>query len=118
MGRLYLGTKVFSEMIDEAPRDAAYALRAAGASPAQVFLFGLVPRVFAELCSYSIYRFECGLRAATILGFFGIPTLGFYLGSAFDNLHYREVWTYLYALFALVIVFEWWSGRLRRELVS
>ena len=42
----YSGTlaKVFSEMIDEAPRDAATALRAAGASPLQVFFVGLLPQ--------------------------------------------------------------------------
>ena len=36
----YGGTlaKVFSEMVDEAPRDAAHALRAAGATPLQVYL--------------------------------------------------------------------------------
>lgn len=108
--------KIFSEMVDEAPSRAAEALRSSGASPVQVFLFGLVPLVFADLCSYAIYRFECALRSSAILGFFGIPTVGYYLRLSFENLHYHEVWTYLYALFALVILVDAWSGRLRREL--
>ena len=110
--------KIFAEMIDEAPDRAAEALRSAGASPTQVFLFGLVPTVFADLCSYAIYRFECALRSSAILGFFGIPTLGYYLKLSFENLHYHEVWTYLYALFALVLLVDAWSGRLRRELTA
>ncbi|MCZ6788317.1 MAG: ABC transporter permease subunit, partial [Planctomycetota bacterium] len=94
----YGGTlaKVFSEMIDEAPRDAAYALRASGASPMQVFAFGLLPRALPDMTAYAFYRFECALRASAILGFFGFPTLGYYIAASFENLYYREVWTYLY----------------------
>ncbi len=116
----YGGTlaKVFSEMIDEAPRDAAHALRSSGASPAAVFVFGLLPRALPDMIAYSLYRFECALRSAAILGFFGFPTLGYYLKLSFENLHYGEVWTYLYTLFALIVVVDWWSGALRRRFLA
>ncbi len=116
----YGGTlaKVFSEMIDEAPRDAAYALRASGASPMQVFAFGLLPRALPDMTAYAFYRFECALRASAILGFFGFPTLGYYIAASFENLYYKEVWTYLYALFLLVALVDWWSGALRRRLTA
>lgn len=116
----YTGTfaKVFSEMIDEAPRDTARALRAAGASPLQVFAFGLLPRALPDLSAYALYRFECGLRSAAVLGFFGIPTLGLAIEESCENAYYGEVWTYLYTLFALVVVFDAWSGALRRRLVA
>lgn len=110
--------KVFSEMIDEAPRDAAEALRAAGAAPLQVFFFGLFPRAFPDICAYAFYRFECSLRASAVLGFFGFTTLGYYIAASFENLHYGEVWTYLYTLIALVIVVDVWSAGLRRRLVA
>ena len=109
--------KVFSEMIDEAPRDAANALRAAGASPLQMFLFGLLPRALPDMIAYAFYRFECALRSSAILGFFGFPTLGYFVAASFENLHYGEVWTYLYSLFALVLFVDAWSGALRRRLV-
>lgn len=116
----YSGTlaKVFSEMIDEAPRDAAVALRGAGASPLQVYLFGLLPRALPDLAAYAIYRFECALRSSAILGFFGYPTLGYFIAVSFENLHYGEVWTYLYVLVGLVVVLDWWSGAVRRRLVG
>ncbi len=110
--------KVFSEMIDEAPRDAAYALRASGASPMQVFAFGLLPRALPDMTAYAFYRFECALRASAILGFFGFPTLGYYIAASFENLYYKEVWTYLYVLFLLVALVDWWSGALRRRLTA
>ncbi len=116
----YAGTlaKVFSEMLDEAPRDSALALRAAGASPAVVFLFGLLPRALPDMAAYAFYRFECALRSSAILGFFGYPTLGYYIAASFENLYYGEVWTYLYTLILLVAVADWWSGALRRRLVG
>jgi len=49
---------------------------------------------------------------------FGFPTLGYSIAASFENLYYGEVWTYLYALFALVLVMDWWSGALRRRLVT
>lgn len=116
----YGGTlaKIFSEMVEEAPHDAALALRGAGAGPLQVFVFGLVPRAAPDLAAYSFYRFECAVRSAAVLGFFGFPTLGYAIAQSFENLHYREVWTYLYALVALVVAIELWSGALRRRFVA
>ncbi len=116
----YTGTfaKVFSEMIDEAPRGPALALRASGARPVHVFLFGLLPQALPDILAYTFYRFECGLRSSAVLGFFGYPTLGYFLSASFENLYYGEVWTYLYALVALVLAMEWWSGALRKRFVA
>ena len=116
----YTGTlaKVFSEMVDETPRQAGAALTGGGASPMQSYLFGLVPLAVPDMLGYLFYRFECALRSSAVLGFFGFPTLGYYIAASFENLYYGEVWTYLYFLFGLILVVDWWSGRLRRELVS
>ncbi len=116
----YGGTlaKIFAEMVEEAPRDAANALRGAGAGPLQVYFFGLVPRAGPDLASYSFYRFECAVRSAAVLGFFGFPTLGYAIAQSFENLHYGEVWTYLYMLIALVVAIELWSGALRKRFVA
>lgn len=110
--------KVFSEIIDETPRDAAYALRASGAPATHVFMAGLLPRALPDMITYACYRLECGMRSSAVMGFFGIPTLGYYLAPAFDEQHYREVWTYLYALILLLVFMDWWSGYIRRKLMG
>lgn len=110
--------KVFSELIDEAPRDAAAALAAAGARPAQVYLFGLVPRALPDMGAYALYRFECALRSSAVLGFFGPETLGKFIKQSWDENHYGEVWTYLYTLFALIALADWWSGAMRRRFAA
>ncbi len=114
----YAGTlaKVFSEMIDEAPRNTALALRGIGASNAQVFLFGLLPRAVPDMGSYAFYRLECALRSSAIIGFFGPGTLGRYIRDSWDENLYDQLWTYLYLLFALILLVEWWSGALRKRL--
>jgi phosphonate transport system permease protein len=116
----YGGTlaKVFSEMVDEAPRDTADALRGAGASPLQVYFVGLVPRALPDLTAYAFYRFECAIRSAAIMGFFGISTLGAYIKASFEGTNYGEVWTYLYLTFLVVLVMDLWSGAIRRRVVA
>jgi len=110
--------KVFSELIDETPRDAAAALAAAGARPAQVYLFGLVPRALPDMGAYALYRFECALRSSAVLGFFGPETLGKFIKQSWDENHYGEVWTYLYTLFVLIALADWWSGAMRRRFAA
>lgn len=114
----YGGTlaKIYSEMIDEAPRDAALALRESGAGPAAVFTFGLLPRALPDMSAYTLYRFECALRSAAVLGFFGWQTLGYHIELMWKKARYAEVWTFLYALILIVVVLDWWSGALRRRL--
>ena len=110
--------KLFSEMLDEAPRQSAEAMLATGARPSVVFLCGRLPRALPDIAAYSFYRFECALRSSAILGFFGFPTIGYYISASFENLHYREVWSYLYALLAAVLLLEGWSALLRRRFVT
>lgn len=110
--------KVFSEMLDEAPHRGAEAIVELGGTSLQHFLFGLLPSAAPDMAAYAFYRFECAVRSAAILGFFGYETLGYFLRLSFENLHFREVWTYLYAIVALVLLLEAWSGRLRRRFVA
>lgn len=109
--------KVFSEMLDETPTDCFVAFRGIGAGPARAFGLGLLPQALPDMGAYAFYRFECALRSSAVLGFFGFPTLGYYVAASFENLRYGEVWTYLYALIAMVIVLDWWSGAMRKDLV-
>lgn len=108
--------KIFSEMIDEAPDEAARALGGMGAAAPQVFIIGLIPRALPDILSYTLYRFECGLRSSAVMGFMGIPTLGLLIRQSHENAYYGEVWTYLYFLLFLVVGFDLWGGALRRRL--
>jgi phosphonate transport system permease protein len=109
--------KIFSELLDEAPRAPAKALQAAGTGNLAAFVVGLLPAAFPDMVAYGMYRFECALRSSAVLGFFGFPTLGYYLSASFENLYYHEVWTFLYAMFVLVVLSDLWSSAVRRRMV-
>jgi phosphonate transport system permease protein len=108
--------KIYSEMFEEHSRGAQLALQAIGAGSIAAFLTGLLPRVLPDLLTYTFYRLECAVRTAAVFGFVGIETIGYRIKLASDEFHYREVWTYLYVLFALIIIIEWWSRMLRRRM--
>ncbi len=108
--------KVGSEMIDETTTQPPRALVGAGARPFTALFVGVLPAAAPDLLSYAFYRFECAIRSAAVLGFFGYPTIGLYVAQSFENYQLREVWTYLYALIALVVVVEAWSRGVRRRL--
>jgi phosphonate transport system permease protein len=110
--------KMFSELVDEAPRESAHSLRGLGASGFQTYCFGLLPRALPDLIAYAFYRFECVLRSSAVLGFFGFPTLGLYIRQSFSATNYGEVWTFLYALLALVILADAWSGAVRKRVLA
>lgn len=109
--------KVFGELIDESPAEAGDALRALGAGRSQALLLGVVPRAVPGLISYVFFRFECALRSSAVMGFFGFPTLGYFIQKSMENLYFGEVWAYLYALIGLMALVERWSASVRRGLV-
>lgn len=110
--------RVFAELLDEVDGRGATRLEAAGCGPVTAFLAGRVPVALPDMAAYAFYRLECTLRSSAVLGFFGFPTLGYALRASFEERHYREVWTQLYVLIALVLVLEAWSAALRRRFVA
>ncbi len=116
----YAGTfaKILPEIIAGSPARAESHLHSTGAPPSLSFLLGRLPGAIPDLTAYILYRFECSLRSAAVMGFLGIPTLGYYLKLSFANLHYQECWSYLYALGILVLAAEAWGSFIRARLVS
>jgi len=60
--------KFCAEEVEGADRGPIEAMQATGAGRMQVILFGIVPQVIPAFVSYSVYRFDVSIRAATILG--------------------------------------------------
>lgn len=110
--------KVFGEMFDEQDLSTANYLNGVGASSLAGFIAGVFPRAFPDLLSYTFYRFECALRSSAVIGFFGVESLGLYIRQSTENLYFNETWTYLYALLALLVLFEIWNVKIRARLLS
>ncbi len=110
--------RIYADLFNDVPEAPLRALRAAGASPARVFLYGRLPMALPDMLSYSFYRLECAIRSAAIMSFIGIRGLGFEIQLALGDLLFSQVWTLLLFLLALVLAVDWWSGRVRRGLLT
>ncbi|MFT5199393.1 MAG: phosphonate transport system permease protein [Planctomycetota bacterium] len=110
--------KLFSEIMDEAPNEPSAALEGLGCHPGMALFVGRLPIAWPDMAAYAFYRFECAIRSSAVLGFFGFQTMGYHLELSYNSLHYREVWTLLYALLFMVWALERWSGILRRSAVQ
>jgi len=61
-------SKLFSEAVEAVDPRPVEGIKATGASYLQQILFGVVPQVFPLWASFTLYRFETNVRAATVLG--------------------------------------------------
>jgi phosphonate transport system permease protein len=105
--------KVFAEILEE--RDPApIAALPEEAGRLSRLCYGRLPGAWADMRSYASYRLECGLRSSAVLGFVGLPTLGFHLEAFFRAGAYREMAALLLLFYALVATLRLW---LRRRLL-
>lgn len=99
--------KVYAEILEEADQGVIRALPF-GSTAVSVFFFARLPDVWAHIRTYTLYRLECGLRSSAILGFIGLPTIGFYLESSFREGVYSEVSALLLLFYVLIATIKYW----------
>ena len=110
--------RIYAELLQDAPGEPLRALRAAGASPWRLVIYGYVPMSLPDMVGYTFYRFECAIRSAAILSFVGIQGLGYQLQLSLRDLLFDQVWTLLLFLVAVIVIVDLWSSRVRRSLAS
>jgi len=105
--------KVFAEIIEEADKEPARTLPV-NSSQLSRFLYGTVPLILKGFTQYASYRFECAIRSSAVVGFIGIPTIGFHLETAFREGIYDEATALLICFYLIIATMRWW---LRAKLV-
>lgn len=110
--------KFFAEAVEEADRGPIEALRATGASPLQVIVFGVLPQVLPSWIAATLYRLEVNLRAATILGMVGAGGIGFELYSSLKLFQYQDTATCVLVILAMVMSADYLSSRLRARILA
>ncbi len=104
--------KIYGELFEEMPLQPRGNL--INSKNLSAFLYTTLPQAWPALGHYTRYRFECALRSTVVLGFVGLPTLGFYLETALNEGLYSEAAGLLYALLLIIASQRWW---LRKRLM-
>jgi phosphonate transport system permease protein len=109
--------KVYSEIFEAVDVRPLEALQATGASRWRVFWYGMVPQAFPHLVSYTLYRWECAIRASAILGFVGAGGIGQQIEISMRMFNFGEVVTLIGILALMVAGTDALSLRLRRRIL-
>jgi phosphonate transport system permease protein len=112
LGRVY--ADVF-EHVDPRPLEA---LQCTGATRMQIFLRGIWPQAVPHLTAYTLYSFECCVRAAAVLGFVGTGGVGYEISISMRLFEYGQVLTLLLVFILLLVITDAASRYLRRRSVD
>ena len=118
LGLTYGGmlAKVYAEILESEDGTAARALLRTGSPRAIALLYGLLPLASKELVSYTVYRWECAIRASVVMGFVGAGGLGQLMDQAMKMLNGGEACSILITFMVLVLGADALSNALRRAI--
>lgn len=106
VGGVGLLGKLVADSLEEVDPGPGTALRAAGATHAQVFFAATLPAAAKAVVAHVLYLLDTSIRSATLLGIVGAGGIGFYLLNAGRVLQFGVVTTILVLIFAAVMVVE------------
>jgi phosphonate transport system permease protein len=107
--------KLYAETLEEVPAGPVEALRASGAGPLQVLLWGVWPQARPMLTSYTVLRWEMNLRVSTVLGLVGGGGLGQAIYNNVQLGFHARLTTLILVVYALVMATDWLGDRLRHR---
>lgn len=108
--------KVYAEIYESVDQRPAHALLQAGSGRLLAFFYGIVPGAASELVSYTVYRWECAIRASVVMGFVGAGGLGQQIDLSMRMFAGAEVASMLLTFLLLVMLAELLSRFLRGRL--
>jgi phosphonate transport system permease protein len=108
--------KVYGEILESTDARPARSLLEAGSGRLAALAYGLLPNAGQELLSYTVYRWECAVRASVVMGFVGAGGLGQLMDQSMKMLNGGEAATILATFLVLVLAADGASEALRRRM--
>jgi len=110
-------SKVVSEEVEAIDPNPIEAIRATGANPLKVILFGVVPQILPVYIGTLIFQWDVNLRRAAIIGVVGAGGLGLEFHQAMIQYKWRDATAILVILTLLVIIGEVISRKIREKII-
>ena len=76
----------------------------------------ILPDTMPSLINTALFSLEKAVRSSVVLGLVGAGGIGQELKVAFDLFQYRNASAIIIAIFAIVLVMEWATDRLRARI--
>ena len=92
------------------------AVRATGASWAQLVNYAVQPQVMPRLIGLSLYRLDINFRESAVIGIVGAGGIGATLNTAIDRYEYDSAGAILLVIIGIVMIAEYSSSYLRKFL--
>jgi phosphonate transport system permease protein len=109
--------KLLSESVENIDEGVVEAIRATGAGYTQILSFAVLPQILPDLISFTLYRLETNIRAASVLGLIGAGGIGYLMNTSFRTFQYQEAAAIVLVLIMLVMLVDYLSSRLRSLVV-
>jgi phosphonate transport system permease protein len=109
--------KFYAEAIENIDPGPVEALEATGVHKIQTLAFAVVPQIIPEFITYTLYRWEVNVRAATVLGLVGAGGIGFHLLTSMRLFQYQDTSAILLLILLTVSIVDFISSRIRSAII-
>lgn len=109
--------KLYSESIESMDIGVKEGIESCGGNSGEVLFRAVIPQVAPEFLSYTLFRFEINMRAASTLGLVGAGGIGAPLIFAIRDRNWSKVSIILYILIITVTIIDLISSSIRKKLV-
>lgn len=108
--------RFFAEAMEEAEKEPQEALAAIGAGRGSILAGAILPDIMPSLINSSLFALEKAVRSSVVLGLVGAGGIGQELKVAFDLFQYRNASTIILVIFAIVLLMEVGTDKLRAKI--
>ncbi len=106
----------YAESLNEVAGEKIEAMRALGASKAQILVHGVLPEFVPAWINWTLFTFEISIRAAVILGMVGAGGIGIMVQTNLRLFKYHDALALIIVLVALILVTELVTNQLRKRI--
>ncbi|MGF1476177.1 MAG: phosphonate ABC transporter, permease protein PhnE [Geminicoccaceae bacterium] len=107
--------RFFAEAMEDAEEAPQEALTAIGAGKLAILVSAVIPDALPSMINSSLFALEKAVRSSVVLGLVGAGGIGQELKVAFDLFQYPNASSIMIAIFAIVLVMEQLTDRLRER---
>ncbi len=106
--------KLFAELMESVDPTPVRHAQASGASRLTIVMTTVVPQLWRQALGYALFRLECAVRSASILGVVGAGGIGAELALSVRYFQYDKLATSLLAVVTVILLLELLAAAIKR----